>query len=399
LENEDAINPHVLAKLRELTNLGAVIVGHKPKRIEKINNSPLTQKEGENLINQLWANAKTEKGQIVSETTPLEMLNNLNVSPDFNYFDKESFLLDFIHYKKDDVDFFFIRNTTDKYVSRKCSFRLQDKIPEIWDPVSGEIIPVLIYDQNEKYISMPITLTPFGSQLIVLRKKQAHPHYSQIKTEEQHPPLLAFTKKGFLLLKNSTAELKKQDKSRTINNNIQTQALNGPWELFFPENWGAPVKIVLDELISWTNSDVDGIKYFSGTVTYKKTFQYDLKPTSSDKVNIYLDLGNISKIAEVWLNGKHLGITWSKPYIFDVTDIIQNGENNLTIEVANTWSNRLTGDAILGENYTSTNILKTIVATKGILPGDQTRVPWAKVPLIESGLLGPVSIKAISIFK
>jgi hypothetical protein len=69
----------------------------------------------------------------------------------------------------------------------------------------------------------------------------------------------------------------------------------------------------------------------------------------------------------------------------------------LTIEVSNTWSNRLTGDAITGKNYTNTNILKTVVANKGILPGDQTRVPWAEVPLIESGLLGPVSINTIQV--
>ena len=124
----------------------------------------------------------------------------------------------------------------------------------------------------------------------------------------------------------------------------------------------------------------------------KKTFHYDINSNANDKQRIYLDLGDLSKVGEVWLNDKHLGITWTKPYRFDVTSIIESGDNNLIVEVANTWSNRLTGDAITGENYTNTNISNTILPTEGISSGDQTYVPWADVPLIESGLMGPVKI-------
>jgi hypothetical protein len=82
-----------------------------------------------------------------------------------------------------------------------------------------------------------------------------------------------------------------------------------------------------------------------------------------------------------------------------VTDYIKNGENILKIEVANTWSNRLTGDAIAGKKYTNTNILRTILPAKTIEPGNQTRVPWAKVPLIESGLFGPVTLKTMQVIQ
>jgi len=373
LENEEAINLDVLVKLGELVNQGAIIVGEI---------APSSQQDGETLI---------------SGVTPMAMLNNLNVPPDFKYPDKESFLLDFIHYKKNELDFYFIRNTSDEWVSRECSFRQQNKVPEIWDPVSGEIIPVVIYNQNNEYINMPVTLAPHGSQLITLRKTDPIPHYTRITTDGQHPPLLEFTNDGILLLKNGMVELKMQNQSKTINNKIPSQVLDGAWELFFPGNWGAPPKAIFPELTSWTNSELAGIKYFSGTATYKKTFQYHIKSDSSDNQKIYIDLGNLSKVGEVWLNDRHVGITWSKPYKLDVTNIIKPGENNLTIEVSNTWSNRLTGDAITGKNYTNTNILKTVIAKKGILPGDQTRVPWAEVPLIESGLLGPVSINTIQV--
>ncbi len=395
LENEESINPGVLVKLRELASRGGIIVGDKPRNIAEIKKSQLSQKDGVELINQLWVKSTNKKGIIFSGIAPLEMLNELNVSPDFSYSDKESYLLDYIHYKKDELDFYFIRNTSDEWVSRECSFRQQDKTPEIWDPVAGEIIPATIYNQSNEYISMPLTLAPHGSQLIALRKTNPILHYKQIITTGQHPPLLEFTKDGILLLKDGIVELKNQKQSITINNKIQSQTLIGPWELFFPKNWGAPQKVVFPELTSWTNSEIEGIKYFSGTATYKKTFQYDNQISVSGNQKIYLDLGDLSKVGEVWLNGQPLGITWSLPYKFDVTNIIKHGDNNLTIEVANTWSNRLTGDAITGDNYTNSNISRTIVATTGILPCDQTRVPWAKVPLIVSGLLGPVNIKTI----
>jgi len=404
LEDEGSINPEVLTKLQELANEGAVIIGKKPLRIEGNRSSSLTREEGINLINQLWTNVDSSedyniKGEIFSGTEPVEMLNMLNVSPDFDYPGKESSLLDFIHYKKDETDFYFICNTSDEMVSRRCRFRQTDKVPEIWDPVSGEIIPVTIYDIENEYINIPLTLAPYGSKIIVFKKTKALPHYSQINPDSLHPPLLKFTKDGILILEDGNFELKDQSHSKTINNSIQTQTLEGPWKLFFTEGPGAPDKTDLPELTSWTDSEIEGVKYFSGTATYKKTFRYDINSGTVDIHKIYLDLGDLSKVGEIWLNDQHLGITWTKPYKFDVTNYIKPGDNYLVVEVSNTWSNRLTGDAISGEDFTNTNITNTIVPVKGLLPGDQTRVPWADVPLIESGLLGPVKIISVSLIR
>jgi hypothetical protein len=58
--------------------------------------------------------------------------------------------------------------------------------------------------------------------------------------------------------------------------------------------------------------------------------------------------------------------------------------------VANTWSNRIVGDAVKGEKYTSTNITNTVVDGMPLI-----RLGWKDVPLIESGLFGPVTIKTI----
>ncbi|MGK7393860.1 MAG: glycosylhydrolase-like jelly roll fold domain-containing protein, partial [Candidatus Cyclobacteriaceae bacterium M3_2C_046] len=109
---------------------------------------------------------------------------------------------------------------------------------------------------------------------------------------------------------------------------------------------------------------------------------------------IFLDLGDLSHVAEVWLNEEPLGIAWAKPYRFDITDVFKPGQNTLVVEVANTWSNRMVGDAITGQNFTSTNKTTTVV------PGlNALWIPWKEVPLIRSGLFGPVEIITVEPIK
>ena len=73
---------------------------------------------------------------------------------------------------------------------------------------------------------------------------------------------------------------------------------------------------VFPELISWTESEMEGIKYFSGTGTYKKSFEYDVDNSPDENKKIFIDLGDVQKVADTWLNGEHLGITWAKPHRF-----------------------------------------------------------------------------------
>lgn len=400
LENEENINPHVLVKLAQLVDQGAAIVGAKPKNISNVRNSPLTQDQGLSLIDQLW-NSPDDTGsmaKIISTERPLDALNSMNIEADFSYAGNDQNLLDFIHYKKKDIDFYLITNYSNNWLSKTCGFRQQGKIPEIWDPVSGDLIPISIYKQVENYLNFPITLAPHGSQLVVLRKNNTGAHYTSI-TSTVTPPQLEYTKDGFIILQDAEFQLTKGDKSIAIDNEVITQTVEGSWELLFPKGWGAPDKVNLPKLTSWTNSDIESVRYFSGTATYKKTFEYSTMSGTSEEHKIYLELGKISKVAEVWLNDEYLGITWTKPYKFDVTSSIRLGKNNLTIEVANTWSNRLTGDAITGQKFTNSNIVSTVKPTDGMMASSQERVPWADVPLIESGLLGPITISSYKKWK
>ena len=358
LENEEVINPEVLTRLGELADQGAVIVGEN-----------------------------TGNKKIHSGITPLEMLAALDMPSDLDYWDKETYLLDYIHYQKNGVDLYFIRNTSGEWISRECGFRQKKKVPEIWDPVTGDIIPVPIFHEDGRYIRIPLSMPPFGSYLVVFKEGVAPVHYTDISFSGQNPPFMEFTGDGILFLNEGRFKLKSRSASKQVESKPSVMNIDGPWTVHFTKGWGAPDSVVLSELISWTDHNNPGIKYYSGIGRYQKTFSFEMNNTKSESERIFLDLGEISEVAEAWLNGKSLGIAWAKPFKYDITGSVINGENVLTVEVANTWCNRITGDAITGEKYTSTNITRVGTLT------------WDKVPLNASGLMGPVTIRRIELVK
>jgi hypothetical protein len=121
-----------------------------------------------------------------------------------------------------------------------------------------------------------------------------------------------------------------------------SQVLDGPWTVEFPQGWGAPDRITLDKLVSWPDHSDAGVKYFSGTGTYRTRFTAALFTNHVSR--IFLDFGRVEVIAEVWLNGKPLGTLWKPPFRVDITDAIKDGTNELEVRVTNLWPNRLIGD-------------------------------------------------------
>jgi hypothetical protein len=125
--------------------------------------------------------------------------------------------------------------------------------------------------------------------------------------------------------------------------------ITGSWELDFPPNWGAPKKITLDKLISWTEHPDNGVKYFSGTATYVKDVEIPAALVGRGKA-LYLDLGQLKNLAEVKLNGKDLGILWKPPFRVAISGAATAGTNKLEVRVTNLWPNRLIGDEQLPDD-------------------------------------------------
>ncbi len=156
--------------------------------------------------------------------------------------------------------------------------------------------------------------------------------------------------------------------------------LEGAWSVSFQQGRGAPATATLTTLAPLNENADAGIKYFSGIATYAKDFAAP-KGWKAGKA-LWLDLGEVSEMAEVFVNGKSAGAVWHAPYRLDIGAVAKTGKNQIEIRVANTWINRLIGDAGLAEDK---------------------RVTWAAGPtyganakLRPSGLIGPVTLASES---
>ena len=115
------------------------------------------------------------------------------------------------------------------------------------------------------------------------------------------------------------------------------QTIDTPWEINFESKNIAPETITATELMDWSKSEDDLLKYYSGKANYTTTFTYQ----KSDAKNVVIDLGEVGVMATVTLNGKNVGTSWMAPYRLNITDTLQEGENKLEIKVVNVWRNRL----------------------------------------------------------
>jgi len=167
--------------------------------------------------------------------------------------------------------------------------------------------------------------------------------------------------------------------SRTIARAVETTlaSLDGPWDVAFQPNRGAPANVTLPSLVSWHEHSDPGVRYFSGAGTYTKTIQV-AAGWFQKGAKLWLDLGDVKNVAEVAVNGRSLGVCWRRPFRVEVTSTLKPGANTVEIKVVNLWVNRLIGDQQEGvtRKYTYT----------------AQQFYRADSPLLASGLLGPVRV-------
>jgi len=120
--------------------------------------------------------------------------------------------------------------------------------------------------------------------------------------------------------------------------------IKGSWTVnFVPTNPEKGFNASFDSLKSWTKSNDERIKFFSGTATYHNTFEVSKEMISKD-IAVNIDLGNVKDLAEITINGKNVVVLWHYPYVYDISNFIVSGKNSVEITITNTWANRLIGD-------------------------------------------------------
>jgi hypothetical protein len=353
-ERED-MDLDVLRRVEALVRAGATVVGPRPVRANGLTGFPGRDEEVRRLAEKIWGPCDGQavreqrygRGRVIWGRSLREILTGRKIGPDFSFTSpRPDTQLDFIHRRAAGADIYFVRNVKPQWESVEAAFRVAGKQPELWLPDSGEIRPRIAWRAEAGATRVPLRLAPYDAVFVVFRRAATGP-----------PPSVP-------------AEAAAEERE-----------VGGPWRLSFPEGWGAPASITLPELISWTDHADAGVRYFSGAARYERDIDIPAGWLGGGR-KVYLDLGRLWVVGEVSLNGKPLGVAWKEPFRVEITPAARPGANHLAVTVANTWSNRLVGDALQagGRRYTRTNI----TATDGL--------PWAKVPLLKSGLFGPVRL-------
>jgi hypothetical protein len=607
------MTPQLLRKVAQLVADGAIVVGSRPLKSPSLASYPQCDAEISKLADELWGDCDGKavkehaygKGRIVWGKTPEQVLKELKVSRDFEcQTGSTTRALRYTHRRLDDAEVYFVANKEPQSLQALCSFRVEGRRPEVWDPESGRVERAAVYETADGCTRVPLRFEPNGALFVVFRKS-AEPESGRLvsvtrngqplldarwkaernvsssgsepsvptnnftmavwakpaadidlpaeavhgtpgtkdkRNDALYPPPahetfheLSQAGSGLSIGRNGVCVYEHSDhyfapvlvcaasltnwthvavvyeqgqpslylngqlvhrglkslhqvrsgvgvkSGRTVTPfkgdlgsfqglaralgvaeitqlmhtmpapvtsepwpsiafadqpNGQLQALlwragdytftgadghtrkaniatvpqplqlTGPWQVTFPAGWGAPERMKFDNLMSWSEHSDPGVKYFSGTATYTKTFTVPAELLAHQRRTV-LDIGKVEVMAEVRLNGKNLGILWTPPFKVDVTEALKPGENLLEVAVVNLWVNRMIGDEQLPEDSdrNTDGTLKAwpqwLLEGKRSPTGRYTFTTWRlwkkDDPLAASGLLGPVTLRTAEV--
>jgi hypothetical protein len=334
----------VLRAIHKLVEQGAVVAGEKPLDTPSLADDPA---EFKRISDELFGQGTTgmralSKGKVYVGQNAAAALKAMNVAPDFDYAkpDNGPQIL-FIHRKLANGDLYFLDNRGDRGATIDATFRVTGKAPELWYSETGETSPASYTISNGR-TTVPLHFEPWGTVFVAFLKPARQASLTLPPTTE-----------------------------------TQLATVGGAWNVAFQPDRGAPASATFDKLISWTDSSDKGIKYFSGKGTYTTALQ--AAPNWFGKgARLWIDLGDVKNLAVVTVNGKELGTVWHAPYRVDATSALQPGANQISVQVINSWVNRLIGDQ---QSDTTTKYTFTTWKTYK-----------ADSPLLPSGLIGPVAV-------
>jgi len=390
LPEDDAAHPAVLEKIEQLVVAGATVVGPKPRRAVGLEGFPASDARVGALANRLWEGLDGRagtvrahgKGRVIWGRPLREVLAEMGIEPDFDGGEG----LDHIHRRDGRTDIYFVRNGRPQAVETVAAFRVGKREPEFWDPLTGAMERAPVYRVTPRGVEVPLALPPYGSMFVVFRGAARADSLTSVTRGARidlrsGAPWLATERDGVFRVTRGGAppiEVRVEGVPAPL-------ALEGGWSLELKSALEGPRQLDVPRLASWTEHADSGVRFFSGTGRYRKTFTLPAG-WKVDGRRVDLDLGRLWVIGEAWLNGKPLGVMWTPPFRADCTEALREGANELVVEVSNTWYNRLAGDARLPEGQRRT---RTNVAMSG-------GKPWAELEPLASGLFGPVRLVAVA---
>jgi len=384
LPASETMTPALLHKIESLVIAGATIIGNPPHTSPSLVNYPECDQEVALKALLMWgkSNPPAEityipvgKGKIFwggnfsaiklpelypDYDTTASLLKKMGVAPDF----ESTGSIRYTHRLQEPGDLYFVSNKTNKPTDTKSLFRADKGDPELWDPITGEIRPLPEFNRLKDQTEIPLHFEPYQSYFILFNTNKTITGTTGTKN---------FTLPSVL------------------------SELTGPWNVSFNPKWGGPKNIVFEKLEDWRINPLDGIKYYSGIARYHSTLDIPANLLSDKKADLFLDLGEVANMARIRINGKDLGVVWTAPFRVNISEAVVPGINQIEIEVANLWPNRLIGDEQFPDDGVKNNqwpewMQKKQPRTSGRYTFTTLKYYKKDSELLKSGLIGPVQL-------
>lgn len=380
LPDYETMTPYLLKKIKELVYEGATLIGLPPLKSPGLTDYPECDNQIRLMAKELWGDLTIPSGLVVRSfgegkiiwgtelkeksdnlypqyDVTAKILDNMDIVQDFT----TKAPIRYTHRTMQNCDIYFVSNRSENNVSSECLFRITGRNPELWDPITGNRRILAEYSPIDGCTKIPLQFKPYESFFIVFR--------------------------------NNTETI---SKGRNFNPETLLDTLDTPWEVSFDPAWGGPEKVTFEKLEDWSQHSDMGIKYYSGTAIYRQIF--DLPQKVDGK--IILDLGRVKNMARIHINGQVVGTVWTFPWQLDITGFVKQTNNELEIEVVNLWPNRLIGDEQLPDDGIKDGqwpewLLKGKNRNSGRYTFTTYRHFTKDSPLLESGLLGPITLLTI----
>jgi hypothetical protein len=303
----------VARQLEKLVQQGAtLLVNEKPLQNPGLINSTAADQQLQSVIAKIWNNKsgatkqqasgkmnswKLGKGLVIQGPYTAGSFETIGIAPDFIATDNAGNKVTAIawtHRSAPGLDIYFISNQQNEARVIDVSLRAGGRQPELWDAVSGDIAAAKNWKLEKGRTILPLRLEPNGSIFVVLQKP----------------------------VNNQSANM-----GTNWVQTRQVQQIIGSWNVSFDTAVGSYAgPVVFDSLVDWSKHPDIAIRSYSGTAAYQKSF--DWNGGMEKNKSVWLNIGKVANIAEVFVNGINCGIAWTAPFRIDISKAIRPEKTN-----------------------------------------------------------------------
>ncbi|MCW1886060.1 glycosyl hydrolase [Luteolibacter flavescens] len=217
-----------------------------------------------------------------------------------------------------------------------ATFRVTGKVPELFNPVTGEVTPLARYEAVDGGTRVTFDVRDRADAFFLVFRKAAEQPSVTAVSGPVSPLKLSYDAEDRLVAESGSAGIYNlamsdgTDRQVNIGQGSQSFTIPGAWQ-----------------------STLQNGK--ASSVVKQNTFTLPAGFGTGKRVT--LDLGAVSVMAKVTLNGHTYDTLWMPPYSLDVTDALQPGANEVQVLLTGTAG----GTASMGQEVTLRTSVRTVV--------------------------------------